>query len=290
MRSLRITGVLLAVALVAAGCSKKTPQEVTDLNSALGDAKDACATVYAADDLATVQTDVDMINGLVGDKKMRKAKKSAVAAMPAVADLEQTAEAERAAAKSEAEAAFAKAAGTLEEAAELDAEDLVPEAFAASAARLAEAEEMMQDPCLYPDAMLAAAEADALAREAGVLAVAEAERIAEEEARMLAEAEARRLAEEEAARIAEMEAWLAAHPPEYEVKRGDYLWKISGMERIYDASRYWPIIFDANRKQITNPDLIYPGQILNIPREIEEEEMVEILVVMWGKASRGEDL
>ena len=62
------------------------------------------------------------------------------------------------------------------------------------------------------------------------------------------------------------------------------------MQRIYDASRYWPIIFDANRERIDNPDLIYPGQVLSIPREIEEEEMVQVLVMMWGKASRGEDL
>ena len=176
------------------------------------------------------------------------------------------------------------------EAEELGAEELAPKAFDAAAKKLAAAEQMMGDPCKYPDALRAAAEADELGRKAGVMAVAEVERLAAEEARLLAEAEARLLAEEEALRIAEMEAWLAAHPPEYEVERGDYLWKISGMDRIYQASRFWPIIFDANRDQINDPDLIYPGQVLNIPREIEEEEMTDVLRMMWGKASRGEEL
>ena len=53
MKSLRVALIVLfVVAIAATGCSKKTPQEVTDLNAALGDAKDACATVYAADELA----------------------------------------------------------------------------------------------------------------------------------------------------------------------------------------------------------------------------------------------
>ena len=42
---------------------------------------------------------------------------------------------------------------------------------------------------------------------------------------------------------------------------------LSGIARqFYDDANQWPRIFEANRDQIANPDLIYPGQILRIPQ------------------------
>lgn len=52
----------------------------------------------------------------------------------------------------------------------------------------------------------------------------------------------------------------------YTVIKGDCLWKISGKKEIYNDPFMWPIIYEANREQIKNPDLIYPGQKLTIPR------------------------
>ncbi len=63
----------------------------------------------------------------------------------------------------------------------------------------------------------------------------------------------------------------------YTVVKGDCLWKISKMK--YGSPYYWPAIWDANKngvvnkdslknrrhKMITNPNLIYPGQVLKIP-------------------------
>ena len=49
----------------------------------------------------------------------------------------------------------------------------------------------------------------------------------------------------------------------YTVVSGDCLWNIA--KRFYgDGSRY-PDIFNANRDQISNPNLIYPGQVFVIP-------------------------
>ncbi len=50
----------------------------------------------------------------------------------------------------------------------------------------------------------------------------------------------------------------------YTVKSGDSLSRIAKRE-LGDASR-WPEIFEANRGTISNPDLIHPGQVLNLPR------------------------
>jgi nucleoid-associated protein YgaU len=49
----------------------------------------------------------------------------------------------------------------------------------------------------------------------------------------------------------------------YTVVKGDTLSKIA--KQYYgDAMRY-PVIFDANKPMLTDPDKIYPGQVLRIP-------------------------
>jgi nucleoid-associated protein YgaU len=53
----------------------------------------------------------------------------------------------------------------------------------------------------------------------------------------------------------------------YTVIPGDYLWKIAGFYWIYNNPREWPRIYEANRDKIKDPDLIYPGQVLDIPRD-----------------------
>ena len=50
------------------------------------------------------------------------------------------------------------------------------------------------------------------------------------------------------------------------VRRGECLWWIAQYRNLYDDPFQWPIIYDANKSQIEDPDLIYPGQILSIPR------------------------
>ena len=49
----------------------------------------------------------------------------------------------------------------------------------------------------------------------------------------------------------------------YVVKSGDSLSKIAKSE--YGDAGAWKAIFEANKDQIKNPDLIHPGQKLKIP-------------------------
>ncbi|MBA3444409.1 MAG: LysM peptidoglycan-binding domain-containing protein [Gemmatimonadales bacterium] len=51
----------------------------------------------------------------------------------------------------------------------------------------------------------------------------------------------------------------------YTVVAGDSLSKIA--KREYGDASKWQRIYDANRDQIKNPDLIHPGQVLSLPRE-----------------------
>ena len=50
----------------------------------------------------------------------------------------------------------------------------------------------------------------------------------------------------------------------YEVKKGDSLSKIA--KEFYGDMMKYPVIFDANKPMLTSPDLIYPGQVLRIPK------------------------
>jgi nucleoid-associated protein YgaU len=51
----------------------------------------------------------------------------------------------------------------------------------------------------------------------------------------------------------------------YTVKSGDTLSKIA--KEHYGSSSKYPAIFEANRPMLSDPDRIYPGQVLRIPPE-----------------------
>lgn len=82
-------------------------------------------------------------------------------------------------------------------------------------------------------------------------------------------AEARAQAAE--AKVKELEAALARLQQEleaarvrtYVVKAGDSLSKIA--QQFYGDAKRWPEIYEANKNQIKDPNLIYPGQELRIP-------------------------
>ncbi len=63
-----------------------------------------------------------------------------------------------------------------------------------------------------------------------------------------------------------------AVPPSYTVTRGDYLWKIAAKEDIYGDAYAWMRIYTSNADQIKNPDLIFPDQVLTIPRVVGPNE------------------
>ena len=58
----------------------------------------------------------------------------------------------------------------------------------------------------------------------------------------------------------------------YTVENGDTLSQISEKEKVYGDWTLWPLIYDANRSQINDPDLIEPGQNLGIPRDYDYQQ------------------
>ena len=49
----------------------------------------------------------------------------------------------------------------------------------------------------------------------------------------------------------------------YTVKKGDCLWKIA--KQYYDNGSDYSKIYELNKDKISNPNLIYPGQVLTMP-------------------------
>lgn len=71
--------------------------------------------------------------------------------------------------------------------------------------------------------------------------------------------------------------WEDMSVPEYTVQKGDYLFVIAARKEVYNNKHMWPIIWEANEngvisapkripKTIKNPHLVYPGQVLKIPK------------------------
>ncbi|HSL88789.1 MAG TPA: LysM peptidoglycan-binding domain-containing protein, partial [Ignavibacteriaceae bacterium] len=70
-----------------------------------------------------------------------------------------------------------------------------------------------------------------------------------------------------------LDAWVE-EPKDimYTVVRGDHLWGIARKQEHYGNGFAWPVIYNANRDQIKNPDLIYPKQVFKVPQLSEEEK------------------
>jgi len=65
------------------------------------------------------------------------------------------------------------------------------------------------------------------------------------------------------------------YPSQYRVRKGETLMSIARRREIFNDPALWPLIYKANRDQIRDPRIIFPGQILSIPRNVTSEEMEE---------------
>lgn len=70
----------------------------------------------------------------------------------------------------------------------------------------------------------------------------------------------------------EQETQPKAELSSYTVTEGENLFAIASRKKVYGDALLWPLIYKANRDQIKDPQQIYPGQRLTIPRGVSEEE------------------
>lgn len=111
------------------------------------------------------------------------------------------------------------------------------------------------------------------------------ERAEQEAAQLQQELEQRRQEETRraAARAASAASAAKTPPPpppatpvrvdSYEVRAGQNLAEIASLPEVYDDGLLWPLIYRANRDQIKTPREIAPGQVLDIPRDKNTDEL-----------------
>lgn len=104
------------------------------------------------------------------------------------------------------------------------------------------------------------------------LAIKEAEKIklgAREEAEKI-----KREAQVKAASL-RMEEFERIYPVTYKVKEGETLIDIAQRREIFNDKYMWRLIYKANRDQMRDPQVVFPGQVLSIPRDLSFEDIIE---------------
>ena len=77
----------------------------------------------------------------------------------------------------------------------------------------------------------------------------------------------------EVAEVTASEAWTPSPLTMWVVHKGEHLWGISAHGKVYGDPYQWPLLFKRNRHQIEDADLIYPGQVLHIERDLSNAEI-----------------
>ena len=159
---------------------------------------------------------------------------------------------------------------TTEEDPSLAAQQAIADAKAANAEAAALGFEWRDTGKIIKDAEKALADGDY----DKAIALANKARAQAEDAKRQAALENQKFLDRTASDIDEsMAAGAGMEPDNYTVVRGDNLWNISGKSSIYGDPYQWPLIFKANRDQIKDPDLIYPGQNFSIDRNASSSEI-----------------
>jgi len=148
------------------------------------------------------------------------------------------------------EAELAKAEQSLKEAKDAGAMQLAPSDYKSAENKLNEGKKLI-DELKYKDAKDALIEADQLAQIAKQKALSAKQETKKEQAPKKQE----------------------PTYSEYKVVKGDCLWSIAGKADIYGDPYQWPLIYDTNKDQIKDANLIYPGQVFKIRRDVSPEEV-----------------
>lgn len=122
------------------------------------------------------------------------------------------------------------------------------------------------------DAARLRAETEKQERERQAARLAEQLRLAKARAEAVAAAEAAEAARKKAEKARQREKALSAF---HTVKRGESLPQIASQQDVYNEANLWPLIYRANRDQISDPRHIWPGQVLRIPRNVTREDIQE---------------
>jgi len=63
-----------------------------------------------------------------------------------------------------------------------------------------------------------------------------------------------------------------ALPTSYTVEKCDDLYSIAAKPQIYNDPWLWPLLLDANKDKIKNANKIWPGTVLQVPRDVSDQQ------------------
>jgi len=250
----------LMAALVITGCSKPPVQELDNAKAAMKAAQESgaekCATEeYARAKEALAAAEAKMAEAEAGGDKGELYEAAKADLLKAIADFEKAKEvaAERSKINDKAQAELDAAKKNLNVAANAEG-SMYSDSYKAAMAKLDEAQALI-DKCEGEKAM-------------AVIKQAEVDNAVIQQEILEAKAAKRKM---EAERKAKMRAQMMKSQTEnYTVSKGDNLWNISKSK--YMNPFMWPLIYWANKEEIKDPDLIFPGQIFKIRKYFEDAD------------------
>jgi nucleoid-associated protein YgaU len=235
---LRIFGVLLISSLI--GCARFPRQEISDAVILMEAAKNSCAKVYMPEQLEEAREKLYAIEE-GSEKKPRKSKKELRELALEVQNLSKQMVNETARTKKElydqVQQQIILAIKKIHEAEKAEANRYGRQEYMQAIARVSDARKLAQNECRYDESLVKAQESVALA-------------------------------EESIQRAGTFKVQLEENLPQYHiVKRGETLKSIAAESPLYRDEAYWEVIYKANRGQIRDPRVLYPGQQLFLPRK-----------------------
>jgi nucleoid-associated protein YgaU len=73
------------------------------------------------------------------------------------------------------------------------------------------------------------------------------------------------------------DGWWTEEVIRYRVKEGDTLSNIAAQDFVYGNGNLWVVVYKYNLNKTENPHLIYPGQLLLIPKMISKKEIRKLI-------------
>ena len=239
---------VVALAGLQAACCmfyKRPDMELEAASASISDSKDVCGDIYASDTFQEAQRKLNEAR-VAADSKEKGAKDLAIQAKELAEKAKSDAIARGRAARSSAEANLSAAGGLLSQTAGALGDLGKDEGTAPFMARLGSLrglESRVRSQINGSGCDLLLAEKGSKTLLAGV--------------------------KELVADVEDYSSSLAAAkaPIQHSVVRGECLWRIAGYTAAYSDPFLWPLIYSANRDQIKDPDLIFPGQVFEIPMD-----------------------
>lgn len=88
--------------------------------------------------------------------------------------------------------------------------------------------------------------------------------------------------------LQELNTRLQTETRSYVVQENESLWHVAGQQEVYGNSYLWPLVWQANKNKVRQPDQLYKGLRLTIPAHPTLQEVSDALA--YSKNNSGEGI